>query len=95
MIKVNHDSGKCRFDAVRDEQPAGYCMYELDGDTVTFTHTVVQPEFEGEGVGSALARFVLEDSRNQGLKVVPACRFIAAYIERHDEFKPLVASGNA
>ncbi len=66
-------------------------LASLEGKTITFTHTVVEPEFEGKGVGSALAKHVLDDSRAQGLKVVPACKFIAAYISRHSEYQDLVA----
>ena len=55
------------------------------------THTVVQPEFEGDGVGSALAKHALEKSRASGLTVVPTCKFIAAYIDKHLEFKDLLA----
>jgi predicted GNAT family acetyltransferase len=91
MVEVGHNENEQCYEASVDGRAAGFCQYEIEGDTVTFTHTVVRPEFEGEGVGSALAKFVLEDSRAQHRKVVPACEFINAYIRRHGEYQNLVS----
>ncbi len=56
-----------------------------------FTHTEVDPKFEGKGVGGALARFALDDVRDQATrKVLPICPFIKAWIDRHAEYIPLV-----
>jgi predicted GNAT family acetyltransferase len=33
----------------------------------------------------------LDDIRSRGLKVVPLCPFVAAYIRRHPEYEDLVA----
>ncbi len=71
-----------------------FVAYRLHGDTITFTHTEVPKELEGGGVGSKLARFVLDDARARGLGVVPECPFIAAYIRRHAEYQDLVAAGH-
>jgi hypothetical protein len=58
---------------------------------MTIPHTEVQSRFEGQGLGARLARFVLDDARERGLRVVPRCPFIAAYIKRHPEYADLVA----
>jgi predicted GNAT family acetyltransferase len=65
--------------------------YQLEGDTIVFTHTVVPPEVEGRGVGTRLIRAALDIARDRGLKVVPQCRFVRAYIERHPETRDLLA----
>ena len=90
MTEVTDNTSKHRYEASMDGKPVGFCEYERLGDTVTFTHTVVQPEFERQGVGSALAGFALDDSRARGLKVVPACQFIKDHISRHPEFRDLL-----
>ncbi|MFS0773387.1 GNAT family N-acetyltransferase [Sphingomonas sp. 1P08PE] len=64
--------------------------YQREGDTIVFTHTVVPPAIEGRGVGSRLIRAALDDARDQGLKVVPQCPFVGAYIERHPEYRDLL-----
>ncbi len=65
--------------------------YQLEGDTIVFTHTVVPPEIEGRGVGSRLIRAALDAARDRGLKVVPQCPFVRAYIEKHPEMRDLLA----
>lgn len=58
---------------------------------VICSHTEVLPEFEGQGVGSALARYALDDVRAEGTRrVQPLCPFIKSYIERHPDYQDLV-----
>lgn len=75
-----------------DDRPAGRAFFQLRDDAVVFTHTEVDPAFEGQGVGSALAKGALDDIRAQGKRVVPLCPFIARYIENHPEYADLVAA---
>ncbi len=80
-----------RFELVTDAGPA-FAAYEREGDVVTFTHTVVPPEAEGHGVGSKLIAGALAQVKGEGLKIVPACAFVKAYVERHPEWRDLVAA---
>jgi uncharacterized protein len=50
----------------------------------------VPPALGGRGVGSALVRGVLEAARARGLKVVPKCPFVSAFMGRHPEFNDLL-----
>jgi predicted GNAT family acetyltransferase len=65
--------------------------YQLEGETIVFTHTVVPPEIEGRGVGTKLIRGALDIARDRGWKVVPQCPFVRAYIEKHPEMRDLLA----
>lgn len=69
MIEIKNNVAGNVYEAFLDGKVAGACHYRLDGKTITFTHTVVDPAFEGKGFGSALAKHVLDDSRALGLKV--------------------------
>lgn len=53
-------------------------------------HTVVQPRFEGQGVGGFLARGALQAAREAQVQVLPDCSFIASYLARHPEDAELV-----
>lgn len=81
-----------RFEARLDGQLAAQAEYRLQGDTIVFTHTEVQPQYEGQGLGSKLAKYALDDVRGRKLKVVAQCKFIAAWIERHPDYAALLAS---
>jgi predicted GNAT family acetyltransferase len=50
---------------------------------------------EGTGVGSQLVRGALDDLRVRGLRLVPLCPFVAAYVRRHPEYADLVATDPA
>ncbi len=90
-IDVHDNPDESRFEAARDDQPLGFAYYRAEPGRVVFTHTEVRPEAEGEGVGSALVSGALDDVRRRGLRAVPVCPFVRAFIERHPEYADLVA----
>jgi predicted GNAT family acetyltransferase len=81
-----------RYEALVNGALAGFAEFTLTSQTITFTHTEVDDEYEGQGVGSALAQGVLDDAIRRGdrrIKVV--CPFIKAWIERHPDYQHLLA----
>lgn len=94
-VETTHNSARHRYEAHVDGELAGFAEYELTDDRVVFTHTEVDDRFEGKGVGSALARFGLDDVRAQGgRRVEPQCPFIKAWIGKHPDYADLVAGGS-
>ncbi len=79
-----------RYEIIVDGAPAGFAAYRRDGRVVSFTHTEIRPQFEGQGLGSTLARGVLEASRERGDAVLPYCPFIQGYLQRHATYVDLV-----
>jgi uncharacterized protein len=81
-----------RYEAHVDGELAGFAVFRMRGDRIVFTHTEVDDRFEGQGVGSKLARHALDDVRERGsLQVVPQCPFIRSWIEKHPEYADLVS----
>jgi predicted GNAT family acetyltransferase len=74
-----------RYEARSADRLLGFVAYRLDpmGHRIVLVHTEVFPDEEGKGVGSRLARGVLDDIRARGLKLVVECPFISAYLRRH------------
>ena len=81
-----------RFEA-RDEADAlaGMLTYQLTGPIIAYTHTEVDPGFEGQGAGSALARAAMDDARARGRTVVPLCPFVRGWLDRHPGYEDIVA----
>ena len=79
-----------RYEARAGDRVLGQANYQRRGDQVVFTHTEVDPDAEGSGVGGTLVRGALDDVRAHGLRVVPRCSFVRGYIERHPDYADLV-----
>lgn len=90
-IRIRDNSDESRFEAYVDDEHAGFSEYMITGQLVIFTHTQVDPRFEGKGVGSALVRHALDTVRDEGSRqVMPLCSFFRAWIGRHPEYDSLV-----
>lgn len=89
-VTITNNAAQHRYEAQLGGELAGFCEYNLLTGAIMFTHTEVLTAFEGKGVGSALARHVLDDARAQGLHVIPVCQFIAGYIRKHPDYAELV-----
>jgi predicted GNAT family acetyltransferase len=90
VIDVRDNPDESRYDVAVDGSPAGFARYVRRGNRMIFVHTEVDEAFEGQGVGSGLAQAALDDVRARGLRAVPLCPFIKAYIDRHPELQGLV-----
>jgi hypothetical protein len=91
-VSVVQSAERSRYEAYVDGELAGFAVYELRPGVIDFLHTEVDDAFEGHGVGSTLAREALDDVRRDGSrKVVATCPFISSWIERHDDYKDLLA----
>jgi predicted GNAT family acetyltransferase len=90
-VVTTHAPDAHRYEAHLDGELAGFAEYQLTDQLVVFTHTEVDDRFEGRGVGSALARFALDDVRAAGSRqVLPLCPFIKAWIGKHPDYTDLV-----
>jgi predicted GNAT family acetyltransferase len=87
---VQDNPAESRFE-LEVEGHLAVAYYKLEGKVISFTHTEVPPSLGGQGVGSRLIKGALEAVRVRGLKVVPKCPFVSAYIGKHKEHADLIA----
>jgi predicted GNAT family acetyltransferase len=73
--------------------PAGLAVaeYRREGNVLTIFHTEVPPALRGQGIGEKLVRGVLDEMRQQGLKVVPRCWFVREFLAGHPEYRDVMA----
>lgn len=79
-----------RFELLVDGAVAGLAMYRRRDDAVVITHSEVNPEYRGRGLGNELARRTLDLIRSRGEKVVTLCPFFARYVSEHSEYDDIV-----
>ncbi|WP_326826650.1 N-acetyltransferase [Streptosporangium sp. NBC_01639] len=91
-VDVTLSPGGDYFEAGVDGKHAGQLEFTRHDGVIVYTHTEVDDEFEGNGVGGALVRAALDAARAEGVKVVPRCPFVKGWIERHPDYADLVQS---
>ncbi len=90
-IEIMKNPEAHRYVATLDGERVGFAEYQLTDQLVVFTHTEVEDRCEGMGVGSSLARFALDDVRDEGTRrVLPLCPFIKGWIQHHPDYRDLV-----
>jgi hypothetical protein len=90
-ITVKHNAQSRSYDAFVDGEFAGTLVYEHAEDRrLVFTHTFVEPQFRGHGIGHALVRGALDDVRAKGGTVTNFCDVVARYINAHPEYADLL-----
>ena len=92
VIDFKDNTDRKRFETEVDGITA-FIEYIRAKNAIYLTHTEVPKQLEGRGVGSALVKRSLEQIEKEGEKVAPLCPFVAAFIKRHREWIPMVASG--
>jgi predicted GNAT family acetyltransferase len=87
-MTVRHNAAAHRYEL---DTPHGMAIaaYRDQGESRVFTHTEVPSQDEGKGLGAALVRAALDDTKAQGLKIVPACSFVEVFVRRHPEYRTL------
>jgi uncharacterized protein len=81
-----------RYEARLGDVVVGYSEYRrVQHDRLILFHTEVDPTLEGRGIGSRLAKGVLDDIRARGYRITVKCPFMAAYLKRHPEYGDVVA----
>jgi predicted GNAT family acetyltransferase len=85
VVVTNNEAAR-RYEVHIGATLAGLTTYLLDDERVVFTHAEVYPQWEGKGVGTALARGALDDVIARGKLITPKCPFIVDFVRRHPSY---------
>ena len=88
--RIRHEPDSSRFVLASGPAAAVLEYARVDATTLDYHHTFVPPELRGRGLASELAEHALRYALEQGFTVVPSCPFVAAYIVKHPEYRPLL-----
>lgn len=91
MPEVRNDTAAGRYEIFLDDgTKAGFADYRIRGQQVELPHTVVLPEYNGQGLAAQLVQRALEDIQAAGQCVIPSCSYVAAYIRRKPQWQSLL-----
>jgi uncharacterized protein len=73
-----------RYELRVGDRVIGRLAYRRQDSAIAYTHTVIDKACEGRGFGTRLVHDAVADSEAAGLRVIPLCSFVAAYLRRRD-----------
>jgi len=89
-ITVRDNAEAQCYDALIGDQVVGTIVYERSGRRLVFSHTIVEPEFRGRGIGTVLVTKALDDVRAKDMTLTNYCEFVAAFIAAHPDYADLI-----
>lgn len=89
-ISVVHQTDKARFVLTVDGEEAGFAEYVDTDDYRDFNHTVVHPQFRGQGLSAPLIKAALDESKEHQKPIMPSCSAVAVFIEKNPEYQALL-----
>lgn len=84
MSSVTRNDETSRYEIHVDDILAGFARFERRPGEILFTHTEIDPAFQGRGLAGRLATEALADAVASGDTIVPHCPYIARHLETHD-----------
>ncbi len=90
-LEIRHNESAQRFEA-RVDGWLCRCDYRRVDDVLHLVHTEVPPLLEGQGLAAQLVKAALDHAEAAGLKVLPRCSYVHAYLRRHPERANLIAA---
>ncbi len=83
-IAVTLNEVESRYEITSDGALAGFAEIQRRPGLILFTHTEVDPAFQGQGLAAKLAAEALADAAGSGDTIVPYCPYIDKYLRTHD-----------
>ena len=85
-LTVQDNAAAHRYEAVDESGVvAGFVEYVDHRGTRLLFHTEVEDAFEGQGVGSTLARESIAQALAAGLPLQISCPFLKRWVEKHPD----------
>ncbi|RZK66076.1 MAG: N-acetyltransferase [Pedobacter sp.] len=79
------------FEAIENNVQAGKMSYVWAGETkIIIDHTEVNPEFSGKGIGKQLLMAVVQNARENKIKILPLCPFAKSVFDKDETIRDVL-----
>jgi predicted GNAT family acetyltransferase len=96
VATVRDNPAELRYELLDDDGSViGQIRYRREPGAVVLVHTDVEPAYEGRGLAGVLVDGAVRDLRERGLRLVPVCPYVRAWLRRHPEHADLVTADPA
>lgn len=94
-VEIRNAEQQSRYELTVDGELASIAAYVDRGDgTLVFHHTETAPHWRGNGLAERVVQRALDDAREAGRSIVPACWFVAQFVDQHPEYAGLIAGAH-
>ena len=91
-VRVIDNPDQSRYEGWSGDALVGLADYYSAGEgIVSIPHTEVDAAYQGQGIAGVIVQFALDDLRDRGIRVIPACPYVRHWIEQHPEYADLLA----
>lgn len=90
-MKFIYEERKLKLINEEKGEEIGYISFTKKENLLIIISTVVDEKYRGQGFASKLIKEILEYAKNNNLKVKPLCSFVFHYLEKHSEYKDILA----
>lgn len=70
-----------------------FLEYILQDEKIYLSHTEAPEALRGTGAAASIVKQALQYAREHGLTVVPSCSYVAAYLNKTDEWNDVLSDG--
>lgn len=86
-MNITHNQERHEFTAFTDDgAEIGHITYEPNGPgNIDATHTLVKPEFQGQGMAQKLLDTLVDHAKKNALTITPVCPYVVAAFEKNPE----------
>jgi uncharacterized protein len=96
MPTVRDNPDELRYELVDDDGSViGEIRYRREPGAVALVHTDIDPAHEGHGLAGLLVEGAVRDLRERGLRLIPICPYVRAWLQRHPEQADIVTTDPA
>jgi predicted GNAT family acetyltransferase len=96
VATVRDNPAELRYELLDDDgNVIGQIRYRREPGAVALVHTEVEPAYEGRGLAGVLVDGAVSDLRERGLRLIPVCPYVRAWLRRHPERADLVTADPA
>lgn len=69
----------------------GKCEYKIEADKLDIYHTEVDAAYGGRGLAGKLVDLVVAYARDENLKIIPTCPYVAKKFDKDESYKDVDA----
>jgi uncharacterized protein len=83
-----HDNREAEQFEITVDGETAFLAYERTPEALVLIHTEVPEALRGHQLGETLVKAALDAARAEGLRIVPLCPYVKAYLRKHPDAAP-------